>query len=262
MCALSDATFPRNVSAGPVHPPRDVRTDSVSHLPIAEALAEAARQINSSEDLDSVLGAIVRSAARSLPGVDHVGISIAHRGGQVETRAGTDQLVWELDALQYDLHEGPCAYAIDVEPVVIANHLRHEQRWPRYVPHAIRMGVQAQMGLRLFIEDQTLGGLNVYATTTDTIDPDVAHAGQMFAAHSALALGRARRESQLTEAISSRQAIGQALGLVMERYRIDEDRSFQFLVRVSSTSNTKLRDVAAKLVTRANLEYAVPSPGV
>lgn len=68
---------------------------------LAGALALAAREINAGQDLESTLDSIVHTAVRSLAGIDHVGVSIAHRNGNVETKAGTSQLVWELDALQY-----------------------------------------------------------------------------------------------------------------------------------------------------------------
>lgn len=97
---------------------------------IADALAQAAREINSSRDLDSTLDVIVQVAERSLPGVDHVGISIADRSGRIETKAGTDQLGWELDDLQYKLGEGPCVHAVEAEPVVVVNDLRHEHVGP------------------------------------------------------------------------------------------------------------------------------------
>lgn len=229
--------------------------------PIAAALAQAAREINTGHDLGSTLDSIVHTAARSLPGIDHVGISVAHRKGLVETKAGTDSLVWELDDLQYSLREGPCSHAIDVEPVIIVNRLRDERRWPNYVPQAVRMGVRAQMAVRLYVEDETLGGLNLYATATDEIDPDVVHTAELFATHAALALGRARREGQLSEALATRKVIGQAMGLVMERYQMDEERAFQFLVRVSSASNIRLRDVAQELIDTASQKYRAGSVG-
>ncbi|WEV78429.1 GAF and ANTAR domain-containing protein [Janibacter cremeus] len=222
---------------------------------LSEALVEASREINAPQDLEGTLDGIVAAAARSLPNIDHVGISIVHRRGDIETKAGTDQLVWELDALQYSLGEGPCVQAVESQPITIANRLRHETRWPKFVPRAVAMGVQAQMGVRLYVERETLGVLNLYATESDTIDADVAHTAELFAAHAAIALGRARREEQLSEAIATRKAIGQAIGLVMERYRIDEDRAFQFLVRVSTTSNIKVRDLAEELIDTANENY-------
>ena len=219
---------------------------------IADALAQAAREINSPHDLTSTLDAIVHAAERSLHGIDHVGISIAHRDGKIETQAGTDQLVWDLDALQYELEEGPCVHAIRTQPVTVVNDLRHEQRWPHYVPRALEYGLKAQMGLRLFVDDETIGGLNLYSTDGDRIDPDVVHTAELFAAHAALALGRAQREEELNCALANRKMIGQAIGIVMERYELDEDRAFQYLVRVSQHSNIKLRDVAQELVDQAN----------
>lgn len=219
---------------------------------IADALTAVAREINAEDNLSITLDTIVHTAQRSLPGLDHVGISIVHRDGRIETMAGTDQLVWELDAMQYDLREGPCYDAIDREPVMVSNELRHDQRWPRYVPRAVAQGVQAQMGLRLFIERETLGGLNLYSTESDTIDPHVQHMAELFATHAALALGKARRIEDLTTAMQTRKVIGQALGIVMERYQLDEDRAFQFMVRVSSHTNVKLRDIAQELVDQAN----------
>lgn len=219
---------------------------------IADALAQAVREINAPHDLASTLDAIVHAAERSLHGIDHVGISIAHRDGKIETKAGTDQLVWELDALQYELGEGPCVHAIEKEGVTVVNDLRHEQRWPSYVPRALQRGLKAQMGLRLFVDGETLGGLNLYSTDGDRIDPDVEHTAELFAVHAALALGRARREEKLNTALQTRKVIGQAIGIVMERYQLNEDRAFQYLVRVSQHSNIKLRDVAQRLVDQGN----------
>jgi GAF domain-containing protein len=219
---------------------------------IADALAQAAREINTPADLDSTLSAIVEVAARSLPGIDHVGVSIAHRDGRVETKAGTGPLVWQLDQLQYELGEGPCVYAVAAETVVVANDIRHEQRWPRYVGPAVKAGLRAQMGLCLYAEEKTLGGLNLYATAVDRIDPEVEHAAELFAVHAALALGRAWREEGLNTALQTRKQIGQAIGIVMQRFQIDEDSAFHYLARVSQHSNVKLRDVAQELVQQAN----------
>ena len=92
----------------------------------------------------------------------------------------------------------------------------------------------------------------MYSTSGDQVDPDVQHLAELFATHAALALGRARQDEDLQTALGTRKVIGQALGIVMERYQLDEDRAFQFLVRVSSQGNVKLRDIAQEIVDRAN----------
>ena len=225
---------------------------SAKGLDAARSLALLAREINQPRDLDATLQAIVESAQRSMPGIDQVGISIAHRDGTIETRAATGDLVWQLDSLQYGINEGPCVYAIKVEPVVKVEHALHEPRWPRYMPQAVEMGLRAQLGLALYNDAVTLGGLNMYSTSSDTIDPEVENLAELFAAHAAVTLGRAQREDQLRTALTSRQLIGQAVGIVMERYGMDETRAFDYLARVSSHSNVKLRDVAQEVVDQTN----------
>lgn len=223
-----------------------------AQLDLTAALAQAARELNQPRDASEILQSIVHAAAVSLPGIDHVGISIAHQDGRVETLASSDDFVRELDELQYELGEGPCLYAIEAGEVVTVNHIRHEQRWPRFVPRAVRLGLKAQMGLRLHADAQKIGGLNLYSTRTEVIDPSVEHLAELFAAHAALALGYVRRKEELDTALASRKEIGQALGIVMERFGVDEDAAFGYLRRVSSTTNTKLRDVALELVQDTN----------
>jgi len=219
---------------------------------IADALAAAARSINSPTSVEATLDAIVETAKASLHGIDHVGVSISHRDGRIETMSGTDQLVWELDALQYELHEGPCDYAVRSEQrVVVMEHARDEKRWPRYVPRAVELGLRSQMGLQLYVEDLTLGGLNLYSTSSDTIDAEVVHIAELFAAHAALALGKAREVGELMTGMIARKTIGQAIGIIMERHQITEDRAFAFLSRASQTSNIKLRDIAQEVVETA-----------
>src|SRR3954452_18309290 len=140
---------------------------SAKGLDAARSLALLAREINQPRDLDATLQASVEGAQRSMPGIDQVGISIAHRNGTIETRAATGDLVWQLDNLQYGLDEGPCVYAIEVEPVVKVEHARQEQRWPRYMPSALELGLRSQLGLALYNDATTLGGLNMYSTSSD-----------------------------------------------------------------------------------------------
>jgi GAF domain-containing protein len=247
---VSASTADRGSNAAPEHTGSPLRAD------VAASLAEAARVINAAQDLEDTLDAIVRATVASVPGFDHVGISILHRDGDVETKAATGQLVWELDDLQYRIGEGPCVSALHEEPVVTAPDITHEQRWPRYVPEAVRRtGLQAQMAVQLFANEKTLGGLNLYSTSSATIDPDAVHVAEVFATHAALALERARRESDLNDAIASRQEIGMAIGLTMARFRLDRDRAFQYLVRASSTSQIKLRDLAREVVETADAQF-------
>lgn len=221
---------------------------------VAAALTQAARTINQPRSLEETLDAIVNSAQQTVPGFEYVGISVTHPNRRIDTPAGTGQLVWEVDALQYSLGQGPCYDAIRNGGITIMQDVATEERWPEYVAAVSELGLRAQMGLQLYDEAGTLGGLNFYSRRPG-IDPDAIQLAELFAAHAAIALGRARHEHQLVESVASRQAIGTAIGIVMERYGIDENRAFQFLVRASSTSNIKLRTIAEELVATTSERF-------
>ena len=213
-------------------------------LRIAQALTEAAKLMNAPPTLGETLDAIVRAALATVPGFNHVGISITHRDGTIETKSATDPLVWELDAVQYGLREGPCYDSITGCGITVVRRARHDQRWPRYMPEAVKRGLRAQLAVGLYSDRDSLGGLNLYSTESDDVEDDAIGIAELFAAQAAIALGR------------SRKIIGQALGLIMQKYELNEDRAFQFLIRASSTSNVKVRDVAAELVHNANQRAA------
>jgi GAF domain-containing protein len=222
---------------------------------IAQAVAAAARGMNQSHTLDEALQTIVHVARESVPGFEEVGISTLHKDGSIETRAATGELVHQLDKLQYDVAEGPCVDTLRGVDVVSVPQLRRERRWPRYVPTAVSLGVRSQLAVKLFLDDTgTLGGLNLYSTVSDDIDPQAEAIGELFAAHAAIALGNAHARETLNEALQSRKVIGQAIGILMERYEMNDERAFAFLVRASSHSNLKLRDIAQELVDQRNAE--------
>ena len=161
--------------------------------------------------------------------------------GRIETRAGTGRLVWDIDELQYKLGEGPCYDAITSGGITTMDDIATERRWPRYVEEAARFGLSAQMGLQLYNDESTLGGLNFYSVNPG-IDPDAIQLAELFAAHASIALGRARHEHQLNESVTTRQAIGTAVGIIMERYRIPEERAFQD--RKSTRLNSSHTDIS------------------
>jgi hypothetical protein len=181
-----------------------------------------------------------------------VGISVTHRDGRIETVAATDQFVIALDELQYEVREGPCLEAIRSCPVVRIDDAKTESRWPAFIPRAVDLGLRSQLGLRLYVEDETLGGINIYATEDEVFDDETQDMAELFAAQCAVVLGRAQSTENLYTALGTRKMIGQAIGLVMERHQMDEDAAFLYLTKVSQASNVKLRDVAAELVREAN----------
>lgn len=218
----------------------------------AESIEEAARTINKPQRLDDTLQTIVEVACNSVPGFDHVGIATVERKGKIETRAFTGDLVMSLDKVQYDLREGPCSVSLQGTELMSVAILKNEQRWPRYVPQARAAGVQSQMSVRLYLDEGAVGGINFYSTISDEISNDTRAFARLFATHAAIALSHARERENFTEGLRTRRATGQAIGILMERYQINEDRAFAFLIRASSHGNIKLRDIAQELVDQTN----------
>jgi GAF domain-containing protein len=225
----------------------------VEYAHIASALKQAAQLAQRKPSLQETLDGIVHHAHEALPNFDHVGLSTTLTGDGVSTHAATTPLVRELDALQYSLDEGPCVDTLRGAEVVTAPTIRHDQRWPRYVPRAVKLGLRSQLAMSLFIDEKgAVGGLNLYSTTSEDISPDAVVIAEIFAAHASVAFGQARQLSSLAEAIKTRQAIGVAIGIVMATYDLDEERATSFIWRAASTSNTKVRDVAARIVRDAD----------
>jgi GAF domain-containing protein len=218
----------------------------------ARSIAEAARTLNKPRSLDDTLQTIVEVACNSVPGFDHVGIATLEKKGAVETRAFTGDLVLPLDKVQYALREGPSSAALQGEEAVSVSSLRREERWPRYVRRALEAGVRSQLAVKLYLDEGTLGGISFYSTVSDEVSDDAQALAGLFATHAAIALGHAQERQSLNEGLQTRKAIGEALGILMERYGMNEDRAFAFLVRASSHSNIKLRVVAEELVQEAN----------
>lgn len=198
-------------------------------------------------DLDETLARITAAAVEVLPEVRYASITIKHADGRLDTVAPTHDFLCEVDAAQYELQEGPCYEAAVEAAHVTAPHLAEDDRWPRYAWEAVSAGIQAQAGIRLFDAKASNGALNLYADQPGAFQ-DLDALTELFSHQAAMALDYARHISQLEEAVRSRQLIGQAVGVVMERYDLDDARSFGFLVRLSSTQNVKLRLVAERLV--------------
>ena len=233
----------------------------VGPLDVAAALARAARDLEDPQDLDSTLLTIVTVARDSMPEIDHVGTSISHRDGTVDTRVMTDAVVGRLDRLQYELGEGPCLHAMDSAETVRVPHAKHEQRWPRFIPAAVRLGLRSQLGVRVHVGEHTIGALNLYSFSADEISGESDQLAELFAAHAALAMGHAQRLENRNAALASRKVIGLALGILMERLGIDEDRAFAYLTRISAATERKLRDVAASVVEEMPARHSSTTNG-
>lgn len=196
---------------------------------------------------DEALQELAASAACNVPGADAVSITVRGARSSMHTLAATDPLAERADRLQYELQEGPCYEAVTADRFVLVNDLAAAVQYPRYAPRAVELGVGAQAAVQLLHNGEN-AGLNLYARTADAFDRTTVQIAELFASHAATLLGYAVQVEQLSDALQARTDIGTAVGMVMERYQLDRERAFSFLVRHSNNRNVKLRVLARQLI--------------
>jgi GAF domain-containing protein len=215
-----------------------------------ERLVDTARRLGERlkpADLDATLRQITAAAVEVLPNVQFSSITIRHADGRLDTVAPTDERLLRIDGEQYRLQEGPCYEAAVENNFVVSSDLAADERFPNYGQVAVREGVRAQIGVRLFDSRRSKGALNLYSARVGAFD-DVGSLGALFAHQSAQAIAYAQEVGNLSQAVRTRTLIGQAVGIVMERYGLNDERAFAFLQRLSSHRNVKLRDVAQEII--------------
>lgn len=217
----------------------------------AAAFAEMAMDLRVQPDVDETLASIAAYAQQTL-GTDHAGIHVV-KNKEIETAAATDPVIEHADKLQADLGEGPCLQAVWSHDTFLVHDTATDERWPRFGPLAAQLGLHSILSVRLFVSEQTLGALNLYSTTVRDFDADDVAMAHLFGQHASVAFETARREEGLRRAIDARHLIGQAQGILMERYDLNADQAFAVLRRYSQENNVKLRSVAAGIIETRRL---------
>ena len=198
-------------------------------------------------DLESTLNAITRAAVDVLPGVDHASFSMRHPDGTLDSYAVTGEIIVQLDERQFELREGPCYDGATQNAFAVSADLLVDPRYPRYGPFAASLGIRTQAGVRLFENPKTVGALNLFGREVGALE-DAEELSRLFAHQAAVALAYSIEIQGLNDALRSRTRIGQAVGIIMERYKLPEQQAFAFLTRLSQQGNIKLRRIADELV--------------
>ena len=216
------------------------------------ALSEIAVELFSSPTVQGTLQRIVDLASSTVDGCQAAGIFVLQQS-VASTAAASDQLAVEIDRLQIEAGEGPCLDAAIGGSTFYATDLLDDDRWPIFGPLAVAAGIRSVLAYA-FTGDR-LSALNLYGQLPAAFGATDRAQGQLFATLATLALESAEeraageeRAGQLSQALKTREVIGQAQGILMERERITADQAFDVLRRASQRLNLKLRDVARTLV--------------
>ena len=215
-------------------------------------LADVARQLFAPGSVAGSLQLTVDLAVASIDGCDLAGVFVL-QGDRVTTAAASDPMVVELDELQFATNEGPCLDAVTHGRSSYASDLTDDERWPRFGPAAAQAGVRSVLAFRM--SDRPVSVLNLYARLPAAFGATDRAKGLIFATLAGIALDAAgeraddeQRVANLHEALLTRELIGQAQGILIERERITADQAFDVLRRASQHLNVKLREVARTLV--------------
>ncbi|MGE2719223.1 GAF and ANTAR domain-containing protein [Mycolicibacterium celeriflavum] len=221
-----------------------------------DEIARLARSLHSQKgadmSVDNLVDEVTATAVRILPNVHHAGISLVDpKSRRVRSVAATGPVPKELDNLQEELQQGPCVDAIHDHVTVRVDDFETEDRWSEFMRRALEMTpVRSSLSIQLYTHESEIGALSLYSERARAFTAQLEDLALAVAAHAAIGLATARRDDQFRTALASRDIIGQAKGMIMERFDVDAADAFNLLVRLSQEKNTPLHDIAVQLVKR------------
>jgi GAF domain-containing protein len=214
---------------------------------LARRLAEAARSLQRQTSPQQVMDGVVNLAREMVPGADEATITMVRKDRHCYSAAATSALASDFDVLQDETGEGPCLDVIWHQQTVRVNDLASDPRWPVLGPRAAERGVRSMLCLQLFVHRDTLGALDLLGRATSAFTDESEHVGLLLASHAAIAAADAHHLENVNSALVNRDVIGQAKGILMERFKITSDQAFAVLAKVSQDTNRKVSAVAEDL---------------
>lgn len=240
-------------SAPPVASLVCVRDDHREHG-FAGALVDLALTLqNGSGDGFDALAEITTGAVGVIPGAEFAAVVVPVEPGRLAARAVQGALPPLLMGLQNTEGQGPCLDAVAQTERVQIREMSAEKRWPRFVPGAVALGVESMICTPLAVGNRVYGSLSLAATEPNAFTREAQSLASAFAVHAAIALTGLHTRQELSAALVSRDVIGQAKGILMERFGVAPDAAFALLVRLSQSLNIKLRLVCEQLCSTRSI---------
>ena len=226
---------------------------------LAVQLIGFARSLHHTDDPHATLVDVVAAAVALIPGTEQGSISAVTGRRHVSSEAASGELPRIVDALQEETRQGPCLDSVFQQTTVRVTDMATDTRWPKFAARAAAAGAGSMLSIQLWVEGDNLGALNLVSRKAGAFDDESEHVGLLFASYAAIAYDAARQRSGMARAVETRQRIGQAEGILMERHHLNAHDAFGLLVRASQHQNVKLRELADRLVTTGALTITPPS---
>jgi GAF domain-containing protein len=228
----------------------DFNSDAVA----ADTFAQLALELHNSPTMEETVDAVVQFALQALS-CSYAGVVLAARGRDPEVAAVTDPVVEDVYRLQISSGNGPLVTALAERSTILIRDTGADDRWPEWAAKVAGLGVRSVLDVPLATAGRspTVGVLGLYSDAPDAFSPDDEAVAHILARHASVAVATARHEETMTQAVDARKLVGQAMGILMERFDLDADRAFAILRRYSQDNNIKLRDVAQHLIETRKL---------
>jgi GAF domain-containing protein len=220
-----------------------------------ETVAQLARKLAAASGLDETLQRVVDLGGDYIDACEGASISFI-RGRLLSTPVWSNRTAFAADQAQYRHNQGPCLHAISVHETIVIDDLATEPRWPKWREAALELDLRSSISFRLFLSsngEKTFGSLNMFSSRPHAFGRQAQALGQVFASHAAVALNAAITEAGLEQAVRSRDLIGLARGILMERHQVGADEAFQMLRRTSIERNITIRTLAEQVTESGEL---------
>lgn len=221
----------------------------------AASLAELVLTVQreGAKDENHALTVITEGAVAIIAGTEQSAVVVPAGPRRLDARSVHGELPPMLMALQNDLGLGPCLDAVASTAQVVVSDVYSDTRWPSFIEQVIPTGLRSMLCTPLAVQGRSYGSLSLVSTQPNAFDDESRSLAAVFAAHATLALFGVEQIRNLRAMADSRDLIGQAKGILMERHKLSSDVAFQTLVRASQNNNMKLRDLCHQLTSTGEL---------
>ena len=218
---------------------------------VQSTLAELVSALVRGAGIEEMLTKLTSASVALMPGAEFAKISLISNG-HLRSIAATSESIALLEGAQQVAGQGPCLDAVHTQNPIRCSDLRTDVRWPQFARAATTAGVHCVLSCPLDMPGGSGATLTLFGSQPGAFRRGSAAIAAMLADLAAIALFTAERERQFRAALATRDIIGQAKGMLMERFGVDSARAFAMLKQMSQETNTPVRQVAARLVDRAS----------
>lgn len=225
--------------------------DPLGAQQLAETFAEISGVLFAERDVQRTLDKMCTLLVDTVEGCNHAVVTVVHNQ-HFDSPAASDDVGPAVDAIQFEVDDGPCVRAIRDHQTVVTDDLITETRWPQFSHRAVdATGVRSMLAFRLFVADDTLGSLNLYSKQPGAFTEESLAVGTIFAAHASVAMRAAQTKedlARLREVVEARELIGEAKGILMGRRGISSQAAMELLGRGAERLRIELRELARRVV--------------